>query len=80
MLDADKEKKIVDKVYEKLYAKTGLRSLSPDDKEYHPTYEGCLDKRDHAYHQGTSWGFLLAWFIKPLFSSVRNCRGQVLLV
>lgn len=63
MLDADKEKKIVDKVYEKLYAKTGLRSLSPDDKEYHPTYEGCLDKRDHAYHQGTSWGFLLGGFL-----------------
>lgn len=63
MLDADKEKKIVDKVYEKLYAKTGLRSLSPDDKEYHPTYEGCLDKRDHAYHQGTSWGFLLGSFL-----------------
>lgn len=63
MLDADKEKKIVDKVYEKLYSKTGLRSLSPDDKEYHPTYEGCLDKRDHAYHQGTSWGFLLGGFL-----------------
>ena len=63
MLDADKEKKIVDKVYEKRYAKTGLRSLSPDDKEYHPTYEGCLDKRDHAYHQGTSWGFLLGGFL-----------------
>ena len=63
MLDADKEKKIVDKVYEKLYAKTGLRSSSPDDKEYHPTYEGCLDKRDHAYHQGTSWGFLLGGFL-----------------
>ena len=63
MLDTDKEKEIVDKVYEKLYAKTGLRSLSPDDKEYHPTYEGCLDKRDHAYHQGTSWGFLLGGFL-----------------
>lgn len=63
MLDAEQEKKVVDKVYEKLYAGTGLRSLSPDDAQYHPTYEGCLDKRDHAYHQGTSWGFLLGGFI-----------------
>lgn len=63
MLDAEREKKVVDKVYEKLYAGTGLRSLSPDDEQYHPTYEGCLDKRDHAYHQGTSWGFLLGGFI-----------------
>lgn len=63
MLDPEKEKKIVDKVYEKLYAKTGLRSLSPDDPEYHPVYEGNLDKRDHAYHQGTSWGFLLGGFL-----------------
>lgn len=63
MLDASREKQVVDKVYDKLYAGTGLRSLSPDDPEYHPTYEGCLDKRDHAYHQGTSWGFLLGGFI-----------------
>lgn len=63
MLDADQEKKVVDKVSEKLYAGTGLRSLSPDDPAYHPTYEGCLDKRDHAYHQGTSWGFLLGGFL-----------------
>lgn len=63
MLDCEKEKKIVDKVYDVLYAGTGLRSLSPDDPQYHPHYEGCLDKRDHAYHQGTSWGFLLGGFL-----------------
>lgn len=63
MLDPDQEKKVVDKVYDTLYAGTGLRSLSPDDPQYHPTYEGCLSKRDHAYHQGTSWGFLLGGFL-----------------
>lgn len=63
MLSPEQERKVVDKVYEKLYAGTGLRSLSPDDPQYHPTYEGCLDKRDHAYHQGTSWGFLLGGFL-----------------
>lgn len=77
MLDADKEKKIVDKVYEKLYAKTGLRSLSPDDKEYHPTYEGCLDKRDHAYHQGTSWGFLLGGFLTAYVHVYRTSKEVI---
>lgn len=63
MLSPEQEKKVVDKVHDVLYAGTGLRSLSPEDPQYHPTYEGCLDKRDHAYHQGTSWGFLLGGFL-----------------
>ena len=47
----------------KLYVGCGLRSLDPDHKDYHPIYIGSLSKRDHAYHQGTAWGFLLGGFI-----------------
>lgn len=63
MLSSDQEKSIVDLVEKKLYAETGLRSLSPEDAEYHPVYCGSLPKRDAAYHQGTSWGYLLGGFI-----------------
>ena len=40
-----------------------LDSLTPSHKDYHPIYFGALEKRDAAYHQGTSWGFLLGGFI-----------------
>lgn len=63
MLDREREKAIVDTVMDKLYVGCGLRSLDPDHKDYHPIYIGSLSKRDHAYHQGTAWGFLLGGFI-----------------
>ncbi len=63
MLDKEREKAIVDTVMDKLYVGCGLRSLDPDHKDYHPIYIGSLSKRDHAYHQGTAWGFLLGGFI-----------------
>ena len=63
MLSHERECAIVNVVIEKLYVGCGLRSLDPDHKDYHPVYIGSLSKRDHAYHQGTAWGFLLGAFI-----------------
>ena len=63
ILPPDQAIAVVNTVEEKLYAQTGLRSLSPDHKDYHPIYLGSLPKRDAAYHMGTSWGFLMGGFI-----------------
>ena len=63
LLDPGQERSVTDIVREKLYAGCGLRSLDPADPDYHPIYLGSLEKRDHAYHQGTAWGFLLGAFI-----------------
>ncbi|MBK7379992.1 MAG: amylo-alpha-1,6-glucosidase [Ignavibacteriales bacterium] len=62
LMDKEKAKAIVDKVYEKLYTPFGLKSLSPDDKNYKPIYTGDQYSRDSAYHQGTVWSFLLGAF------------------
>lgn len=62
MLDREKEKKVVEKVYRELYTPYGLRSLSPKDREYRPFYGGSLWARDTAYHQGTVWGFPLGGY------------------
>jgi glycogen debranching enzyme len=59
MLDRERERQVVEKVYRELYTPYGLRSLSPLDPEYHPFYGGSLYDRDTAYHQGTVWGFPL---------------------
>ena len=66
MLDAEQESKIVNAVYRHLYTPCGLRTLSPEDQEYHASYGGAQVKRDMAYHQGTTWVFpmgayYLAW-------------------
>jgi predicted glycogen debranching enzyme len=62
LLDKEKAKLIVDKAYDKLYTPFGLRSLSPDDKNYKSIYTGDQYTRDAAYHQGTVWNFLLGAF------------------
>lgn len=62
MLDREKEKKVVDKVFNELYTPYGLRSLSRGHKEYHSKYIGKLLDRDMAYHQGTVWGFPIGGF------------------
>ena len=41
----------------------GLRTLSPGDPAYQPTYEGDLSARDAAYHQGTVWPWLIGHFV-----------------
>lgn len=59
MLDREKEKQIVDTVFEKLYTPYGLRTLEEADPEFHPLYGGSAFERDMAYHQGTVWPFPL---------------------
>ena len=41
----------------------GLRSLTPTDPNYVPHYGGDQRRRDGAYHQGTSWSWLLGPFV-----------------
>ena len=57
MLDEEKERQIVDTVFEKLYTPYGLRTLDPTDEEFHACYGGEMIKRDLSYHQGTVWTF-----------------------
>ncbi len=63
MLPREKEKQVVERVMQKLYATYGLRSLAQDDPEYKGVYQGKVWDRDCAYHQGTTWGFLLGSFV-----------------
>lgn len=40
----------------------GLRTLSPKDPRYQARYEGDVESRDGAYHQGTVWPWLLGFY------------------
>lgn len=62
MLEREKERRIVQTVFEKLYTPYGLRTLEQEDKEFHPVYGGAMMERDLAYHQGTVWTFPLGGY------------------
>ena len=57
MLEEEQERSVLDTVYRHLYTPCGLRTLSPEDPEYHGRYGGAQVERDMAYHQGTTWVF-----------------------
>ncbi len=59
MLEPEKERRVVETVFEKLYTPYGLRTLEEADAQFHPYYEGEMEQRDMAYHQGTVWVFPL---------------------
>ncbi len=67
MLTPAQEKAVVDAVYAHLYTPCGLRTLSPEDEQYHGVYAGHQKERDMAYHQGTTWVFPLgAYYLAHL--------------
>lgn len=57
MLDPQQERAVLDTVRKHLYTPYGLRTLSPQDSQFHPRYGGAQFQRDMAYHQGTVWVF-----------------------
>lgn len=66
MLPPAQEQRVVESVRHHLYTPFGLRTLSPEDPEFHPFYGGSQRERDMAYHQGTVWpyplgAYYLAW-------------------
>ncbi len=79
LMDKEKAKVIVDKVYEKLYTPYGLRSLSPEDKNYKSIYIGNQYSRDAAYHQGTVWSFLLGAFVDAIeYAYPEEKKGRII--
>ncbi len=61
-LTAAQQRAVVEICARKLLTSHGLRSLAPDDPRYIGRYQGDVNARDAAYHQGTVWGWLLGPF------------------
>jgi predicted glycogen debranching enzyme len=71
LLDIDRAYQVLDRVERELLTSVGLRSLSPDDSGYLPTYGGDQYARDGAYHQGTVW----SWLLGPYLDALIRVRG-----
>lgn len=68
-------KTVLDAVQEKLWTPFGLRTLAPEDPNYHPRYEGNVWQRDTAYHQGTAWPWLLGAFAEAVWRVTGNKKA-----
>lgn len=71
-LTPEQQRAVVDICARKLLTSHGLRTLSQDDPNYHPRYNGDRLARDSAYHQGTVW----AWLIGPFVSAHHRVYGD----
>ena len=76
LLTPSQQRAVVDICAQQLLTSHGVRSLSPDHREYQGNYGGDRLKRDGAYHQGTAWGWLIGPFVSAHFN-VYNDRARV---
>jgi predicted glycogen debranching enzyme len=63
ILDESRRPAVIRAVEEKLLTPLGLRTLDPAHPQYTGRFEGGPWQRDHAYHQGTEWPWLLGPFV-----------------
>ncbi|HEY3455093.1 MAG TPA: amylo-alpha-1,6-glucosidase [Bryobacteraceae bacterium] len=63
ILTGERAARVLERVERDLLTPRGLRSLSKDDPQYRPHYQGPPWDRDNAYHQGTVWSWLLGPFV-----------------
>lgn len=63
VLQEDRWKMVLDSVQKHLYTPVGLRTLAPYHADYKEQYDGDLETRDAAYHQGSVWPWLLGPYI-----------------
>ncbi len=58
----------ISQVDEFLLTPYGLRTLSSEDPNFEPIYEGDLHSRDKAYHNGTVW----PWLVGPYITAAKR--------
>jgi glycogen debranching enzyme len=75
MLSNDKARAVVDMVQKHLWGVYGLKTLATDDPRYRGKYQGDWTQRDHAYHNGTVWAWLLGPFVKA-FLKTNNYQAE----
>ncbi len=63
LIVGDRARSVLDRVTAKLLTPYGLRTLSPDDPRYQPSYRGDQRARDAAYHMGMAWPWLMGPYL-----------------
>ena len=71
-LQPKQQQMVVDKVGQRLLTSYGLRSLATDNPDYVGIYGGDRWQRDGAYHQGTTWSWLIGHFVQAHLKVYQN--------
>ena len=71
-LKEQQQQAIVDSCAAQLLTAYGMRSLSSNHPDYIGRYRGDRIKRDGAYHQGTTWGWLIGPFVQAHLKVYRD--------
>lgn len=64
LFDLSQTRSILDRVQSELLTPKGIRSLSPNEARYVGHFSGTVEERELAYHQGSSWAFLLGFYVR----------------
>jgi len=73
LLTKAQARSILQQVSDHLLTPMGLRTLSPRDSAYYPSFNGSPFQRDSAYHQGTAWPWLLGPYIDVHMRVYHDC-------
>ncbi len=71
-LGGENAKLALDKIERELLTPMGLRTLGPKEPHYSGRFEGPIEQRDAAYHQGTVW----PWLLGPYVDAVLKVTGD----
>ena len=63
----DMKQGVIEVINNELLTPKGLRSLAPKNPNYASRYEGSHSVRDYAYHQGTTWPWLLGHYVEACY-------------
>ena len=74
LLDEAYSKAVLDKITSKLLTPRGLRTLSPNSKDYISQYKGNESERNKAYHQGSVFPYLICQFAEA-FLKIHDYTG-----
>jgi predicted glycogen debranching enzyme len=72
MLDQSQKKAIVALAKAKLLDHYAIRSLAYDDPRFKQVHKGPLILRDHNYHMGTSWAYLMGFYLEAVLIAEDN--------
>ncbi len=73
LLNEEQTRSMLQKVTDALLTPMGLRSLSPQDPDYQPHFNGPRKERDAAYHQGAVWPWLIGPYIDVHVRLYNDC-------
>jgi predicted glycogen debranching enzyme len=72
LLSTKESRLLLFEIRSRLLTNRGLRTLDSRDPEYKGVFIGGPEFRDKAYHQGTVWPWLLAYYAKGVMAYAQN--------